>query len=144
MDLQNLHRFSVIRRGTDFFLIKTSDLKPDEESHIFSGSHNDARKLWHRLIKNSHDTRLKDTNMASDLESDLKLAREEWEVNLTVIAEHRKDEWTMLVMLKDTAEAYHCHRYFIMGDKWMVSVDGRGVSLKKAVKWAFGNEEYEE
>lgn len=51
--LQNLHRFSVVRRGTDFFLKKTEDLKPDEESHLFSGSHRDARCLWSRLVRST-------------------------------------------------------------------------------------------
>ena len=49
--IENNHQFSVTRQGEDFFLKKTIDVNPNIESHIFSSSYKEARKLWHRLIR---------------------------------------------------------------------------------------------
>lgn len=54
---QNQHQFSVTRKDGSYFLKKTKDFQPDQESHIFSGSYKEARKLWHRLSRKNNGDR---------------------------------------------------------------------------------------
>lgn len=49
--------------------------------------------------------------------------REQWEKKLSVVATYQDTDNTLLVVLKDYANDYHCHRYFTVGGQWNVSVD---------------------
>lgn len=51
---QNQHQFSVTRKNGEYYLKKSILIQPDQESHIFSGSYKEARKLWHRLSRKNH------------------------------------------------------------------------------------------
>ncbi len=61
--------------------------------------------------------------------------REEWEKSLTPLAERREDG-TLLVILKDKTGKYHCHRYFSIGNDWTVSVDRQETDAEDAMKWS--------
>lgn len=68
----------------------------------------------------------------------LKEIRDDWEENLIVVAQHRLDQWTHLVVLKNAKGCYFCHRYFTIGDRWEVSVDGKDIDDPDTViQWCF-------
>lgn len=66
----------------------------------------------------------------------LEQCRKQWEKGLHVAAEHKRDEWTFLVILRNAKNEYHCHRYFTVGGDWTVSVDACDVNAETAMKWA--------
>lgn len=71
----------------------------------------------------------------------LQEVRSEWEKNLTPVAEGKRGEDTVLVILRDKHGKYHCHRYFAMGQlmkkpTWEISVDARDVNAEKAMSWS--------
>jgi len=76
---------------------------------------------------------------------DLKERREQWEKGLEVKTEISPNKQELLVVLEheDRRESdrfregdfYHCHRYFMIGDDWEISVDGQNVTLDKVWKW---------
>lgn len=59
-----------------------------------------------------------------------------WERGLDVSFMKMSDDgFECLVILKDYYQAYHCHRYFMIGPSWHCSVDKREVALDEVWKW---------
>ncbi len=76
--------------------------------------------------------------MSADLR-DLKELRQQWEHGLTVVCERGPEEPdadTCWVVLHKAATHYKCHRYFTVGNKWLISVDRPIASADEAIQWA--------
>jgi len=63
----------------------------------------------------------------------LEKARARWEKGLTPKAVIEQESCTLVVLQR--GEAYHCHRYFQVGDKWAYSIDAQAVPLETVWKW---------
>ena len=63
--------------------------------------------------------------------------RQDWEDWLSVVYESEQRDGRLLVILKDSADLYHCHRYFrpYPDADWQISVDEPGVALDEAFRW---------
>ena len=77
----------------------------------------------------------------------LKEQREQWESSLKVVCEMNDQGHTdtLLVVLKDSGQQYHCHRYFRIvaigtkpapdAERWEISADAQRVDADTAMKW---------
>ena len=57
---------------------------------------------------------------------------------LVVLEKTGKSRSSSLASLASAAKMayrFHCHRYFTIGDQWMCSVDGQGVTMEAVWAW---------
>ena len=63
--------------------------------------------------------------------------REVWEEGLTPksVIDQTLSLGSVLVILQDGADLFHCHRYFPLGGDWNCSVDGQCVPFEAVLSW---------